>query len=623
MTKVRVYGKKEQLEDFFALLRKTELLHVCKVSRRSLESFDESEILTGLQADEATHEKNEKQLNEKRLIEEAAEILEVNLELDAEGTTRYVAKDSLISDLEIMRELCAELEELKEELVVARRYRRLCKVFSPILNEIGDIKRVKALGVTIDTRYREEVLPAIRQKLDHITGGGYQMLWRKLDYESVGVVILFPPSYAKEVSTLLNEKNIFEIRLPHRYEGLSLLSALGFIEKRLEEIPAREQEIERALKDMKERYAGYLVSRWKEFSTERENSELAQMMACTRFLFICEGYLPVRSLYSFEEEVQKALGEGAKVVEMDIPPEEIKDVPVAFKNYFFFKPFERVLSFLPIPRYGTIDPTPIIALTFPLFFGIILGDIGYGATLLLASLIIRRAYRKRPLGRDISSLLGIVAVFSIFFGFVYGELFGDLGHKVGLKPLWRGRIESASVLLIFSVSIGVSHVILSFLMAVFQNLKNRSSKQVWVALISLGALTAIFLSLVIISGYLPADAWAWVLTLLIACIAMLIYLGGLVAALELVSAVGNMLSYARLMALGIASAALALVANKLGGAMGNVVAAVAVVIILHGINLVLGVFSPTLHGLRLHFVEFLPRFYKYGGKAYSPFGKGK
>jgi V/A-type H+-transporting ATPase subunit I len=86
--------------------------------------------------------------------------------------------------------------------------------------------------------------------------------------------------------------------------------------------------------------------------------------------------------------------------------------------------------------------------------------------------------------------------------------------------------------------------------------------------------------------------------------------------------VGNILSYARLMAIGMASVILAIVANELAGAFGIAVIGIIVAILLHTLNVVLGIFSPSIHAIRLHLVEFFSKFYEGGGIAYKPFARG-
>jgi len=102
---------------------------------------------------------------------------------------------------------------------------------------------------------------------------------------------------------------------------------------------------------------------------------------------------------------------------------------------------------------------------------------------------------------------------------------------------------------------------------------------------------------------------------------VLLLTGGMLAPFELLRHVGNVISYVRIMAVGLASVLLAYVANRLAGAAGSVWVGVVVAVLLHAFNIVLGVFAPTIHALRLHYVEFFSKFIETGGKRYQPLGK--
>jgi V/A-type H+-transporting ATPase subunit I len=136
-------------------------------------------------------------------------------------------------------------------------------------------------------------------------------------------------------------------------------------------------------------------------------------------------------------------------------------------------------------------------------------------------------------------------------------------------------------------------------------------------------LAALFLLVAVLADYLPDSFLTPAVALLLVGLAVLIYtlgsLGFFLGPLELVGLVGNILSYLRIAAIGLASVYLAMVANELAGFFGNVLIGLTIAVLLHALNIALGAFSPTIQSLRLHYVEFFSQFYQGGGQPFHPF----
>jgi V/A-type H+-transporting ATPase subunit I len=136
------------------------------------------------------------------------------------------------------------------------------------------------------------------------------------------------------------------------------------------------------------------------------------------------------------------------------------------------------------------------------------------------------------------------------------------------------------------------------------------------------AISGIIILLVTAAGALPAMGTYAGAGLAIIGLCLIIYGAGAFGAMEVMGTVGNILSYARLMAIGMASVILAIVANEMAGAFGIAIIGITMAVLLHGLNIVLAMFSPSIHSIRLHLVEFFSKFYEGGGVAYRPFARG-
>jgi len=290
---------------------------------------------------------------------------------------------------------------------------------------------------------------------------------------------------------------------------------------------------------------------------------------------------------------------------------------VVLQNPRLCRPCEMLTRMVPLPRYGTLDPTPFVAVFFPMFFGLMLGDVGYGVV--LAGLAALLHWRSRPGSnlRAVSEVGGACALFSIIFGVLFGEYFGDLGQRwLGLHPVWMNREEAIIPFLGLAISLGLVHILLGLVLGVLSARDHprlaigRGLSAVMILLILFAILAAV--------EVLPHRLLTPTVIALLVAFPVLIVIEGLVAPVELLSTIGHILSYARIMALGTASVMLAVVANQMAGAMGSVIIGVLFALLFHLVNFGLGLFSPTIHALRLHYVEFFGTFYSPGGVRYQP-----
>jgi V/A-type H+-transporting ATPase subunit I len=292
---------------------------------------------------------------------------------------------------------------------------------------------------------------------------------------------------------------------------------------------------------------------------------------------------------------------------------------VVLKNPRLFRPFEVILRILPLPRYGSIDPTPFLAIFFPMLFGLVLGDVGYGLLLAAIALVMRFRSAADSMRRAVAEIAGACAAFAVIFGLLFGELFGDAGARLfGMPALALHREEALLPFLGLALAIGVVHMLLGLVLNLIAKLRQGPREAVGPG-VTLLMVALVVLAILAAADVLPGAFFTPAVLAVLILFPILVVVEGILGATELVSTLGHILSYARVMAVGTASVMMAVAANRMIGTMGSVLVGSIFALLFHLVNFALGIFSPAVHALRLHFVEFFGTFYSPGGTRYEPF----
>jgi len=273
-----------------------------------------------------------------------------------------------------------------------------------------------------------------------------------------------------------------------RQEGIAFLpltlgsvpaETLALLERRRGEVPLRIEADDAELARLGEEWGGRLLA-WREaLRGELERRRVVSQFGETASTFVLVGWLPSRDLPRIEASLREAVGERALVRDLPVTQETRKLAPVALSNRALARPFESLVKLQSLPRYGTLDPTTLMAFFLPLFYGMMLGDVGYGLLLLVLSLLLLRRL-KAGTASDILKVMAVGAGWAIGFGFLYGEVFGTLGEHLGLRPLWLDRTEGDNVqtLLLLSLAVGAVHVTLGLVIGLYEALREHSRVQV-------------------------------------------------------------------------------------------------------------------------------------------------
>lgn len=509
--------------------------------------------------------------------------------------------------------------QLEEERRLLERYRDFLAAVRPILERLAGTPRLTSYAVVVPAPGRGPLdthLAALRAEI----GPEFASAIRALPGGDLAVLLVLPRDFAERLESRLAEARVPEIPLPSAYEGAPLTEAVPRMIARLERIPREIAEGERERRRLAEAARDELAPARASLHDWLAQIDARLRCGLTARAFALEGWLPMTAVDELRRRVRERAGQTVVVEELAREDWAADDAPVVLSNPRLFRPFETIVRVLPLPRYGTIDPTPFVAVFFPMMFGMMLGDIGYGLVLAAAGLLVHRRARPDSLPRVIAEIAGPCAAFAIIFGALYGEFFGDLGRRwFGLHALAFDREESVVAAMAVAAGLGLVHILIGLVLGVVSAAR-REPRQALGRGLSAVMVVLIVVALLVAFEVLPAGLMTPTVVALLVAFPLLILAEGFLAPLELLATLGNVLSYVRIMALGTASVMLAVVANRMVGTIGSAVVGFVFALLFHLVNFAIGLFSPSIHAMRLHFVEFFGKFYSPGGRRYEPFG---
>lgn len=430
------------------------------------------------------------------------------------------------------------------------------------------------------------------------------------------VYIIVKKDDENEVRKILQENGFVEFDYSFIKEMKNLKA-----EKELEILKKKSKELKKQIEDIAKEYRKALEE-WKiKLEEEAKKAEAPLKFAESKSTILIEGWVPFKEREKIVKLVREITGDKAYIKIEEVKRRE--EAPVKLSHHSPVKSFIPLLKMYSLPKYSEVDPTIFMFITFPIYFGFMLGDIGYGLITLLLAII---AKRKIPSLKDLSNILILASVSSIFFGFVYGEFFGA-EEIFGIKlPHIMARLHSINELLLISVIFGLIHINIGLLLGFVNEYIEHDIKKAilekgsWL-IVELGGILFFFYwkNILAINPLIPG-------IIFIIGVIMLAKGEGFIGVVELPTFLSHVLSFSRLMGVGVASASLALVINNLSSSIltkGFVFLPLVILMLIlgHTINILLGLLECSLHSLRLNWVEFFTKFYKGGGIPYTPFGK--
>jgi V/A-type H+-transporting ATPase subunit I len=462
------------------------------------------------------------------------------------------------------------------------------------------------------------------------------------------------------------------------YSEVAVPKGKGTPEQLVKNIELEEVEVKKALADAEEKISklraenrAMILASEEHLSIEVEKAEFPLRIATTKNAFAIEAWVPTKQVEAVQKELDAKLGksfhfevlevksrkevehEGSEVeheadVGLETPVKMGEKKPISLFNGF--------TELISTPKYNEVDPTNVIAITFPLFFGLMVGDIGYGSIFVILGYLGLKKCTTDD-WRTISTMLFFGGIWSLFFGlFIFGDAFGmplaphgeeitwssllgvELPSSLGLGSIEMpfgiyNKLEDVNQLLYLTVWIGIFHLFLGFFLGMFNiamrhGLKHAIMEKFGWVLVLLGMAILLPVLIANLSNIMEIEfsSMAVIIPVVLIVVGMVIsILGeGVLSILELPGLLSNILSYTRLAAIGVSKAGLALAFNMIAIEMlaptGGIGVVLGIVIFIVGqlTVLMLAIISAGIHGIRLHYVELFQKFYTGGGTKYNP-----
>ena len=657
MKKVKILVFDDYLEDIMEELSEAAVFHMVDVG----EKIDEWEGVTPVSIDE-THGSCNDIL---RKVNQLIDILHVS---ETTGDAEYIK--SQVNELRREKTTLRRLEDISGDLG------NIEEVVSPVLEKIDEINA----KISVLEELRSELAILDKHSVDLKLLEPSPIL-----YSVAGIIdkndmpaLDAPPDDLNDEYVLskspLNEDLLLVMTTTQANKEVlnQFLSSLNFktfsacldgrsleeIKEELMEIKKEKSELEDRLEDLSKEHQKSLLIWRNILDTERQMIEAGNMLGKTEKVYALEGWIPQKEVNELVKRVQEASNKYVFIKVEDPRPED--DVPTSLENPRLVKPFEVLTETFGLPRYDEIDPTPVLAVTFPMIFGLMFGDFGHGLMVALIGLALFT--RGKNAIKDLGFITLTCGVSAIVFGILYNDFFGLHGTVFGLpeKPLWINPVHDAKSFLITAIAVGAIHISIGFLLGTVKLIKNKQYihaltepiTKLWLywGIISTLCLTVLQPEVDIIPLIIPLVVLPFLILALSDLlkhlpdlkpkdIVGLLCNGAFEAADSILIFLSNTISYSRIFALVLVHAGLFCALFEVVGALVGIDVEH---LEHHGIELAT-ILSPNgliwfvtiaigtvailaleglivfLHTLRLHYYEWFTKFFDGGGTKYRPF----
>lgn len=402
---------------------------------------------------------------------------------------------------------------------------------------------------------------------------------------------------------------------------------------RLLTIESERAAVKTELRAVAEQWDDEILALKEQLENEKDKNEILSSFVQTKDAYVLEAWVPVKDTEKVEQLVEESSEGHCAFETIEVEGTDDENVPVLQQNGWYSKPFEFLVDMYSPVRYNEIDPTLFVAITFPLFFGFCLTDAVYGLVVSLIGVVLLKGLGKtKDSMRSFGWILIWSGLWAIVLGLITNGFIGDFPERIlGFRlPTVFAPVEAfkhPDTILIIAIGLGLLYTNIGFIIGAIDNLRYGKVKE------AIGSQICWFvfeagIVLLALGFMMPAVGMIGMVLggiLIIATIGMLIWANGAYGVMDIFGYMGDVLSYARLLALCLATGGIAMTVNILAVMLNNMVPVVGIVVAIlvfifgHIANFAFQVLGAFINALRLNYVEFFSQFFMSGKGKFEAF----